>query len=259
MTTDRLSMQETVEGCARAGIPWVGLWRHKVAEVGLKQSARLIRDAGLKVSSLCRGGMFPAATQAERDERIDDNRRAIEEAAELGTNVLVLVCGPAPDRDIDAARTMVEDGIEAILPYASEMGVKLGIEPLHPVFAGDRSVIVSLAQANDMVARLGSPQVGVVIDVYHVWWDPHVYDEIKRAAGHILGFHVNDWSVPVENPLTSRGMMGDGVIELNRMRQAVAAAGYEGPVEVEIFNETIWKMSCDDVLNLTKERFQRYV
>jgi sugar phosphate isomerase/epimerase len=259
MTTSGWGVREAVEGCARAAMPWIGLWRDKVAKAGLKESARIVRDAGLKVSSLCRGGMFPAATKAERAARIDDNRRAVDEAAVLGTDVLVLVCGAASDRDIDAARGMVEEGIERVLPYAEQAGVKLGIEPLHPVFAADRSVISTLGQANDIVERLGSPQVGVIIDVYHVWWDPELYREIERSAGHILGFHVNDWLRGGGDPLMSRGMMGDGVIELRRVRETVDATGYAGPIEVEIFNEEVWAMPGDDALELIKERYLAHV
>jgi sugar phosphate isomerase/epimerase len=258
-TTERWSVREAVEGCARAGIPAIGLWRDKVAQAGLAESARLVRDAGLQVSSLCRGGMFPAVTAAERRERIEDNRRAIDEAAELGAEVLVLVCGGVPDRDITAAREMVAEGIAAVVPYAVERGVRLGIEPLHPMFAADRSVIVTLEQANDLAARLAVDNVGVVIDVYHVWWDPQVYAEIDRAAGRIFGFHVNDWLVPTPDVLLGRGMMGDGVIELRRLREAVDRAGYSGPIEVEIFNQTIWDAPGDEVLALMVERFREYV
>jgi sugar phosphate isomerase/epimerase len=259
MTTNFWGVREAAEGCALAGISWIGLWRDKVQEAGLKESARIVRDAGLKVSSLCRGGMFPAATKAERAARIDDNRRAVDEAAVLGTDVLVLVCGAAPDRDIDAARGMVEEGIEQVLPYAERAGVRLGIEPLHPAFAADRSVISTLGEANDIVERLGSPQLGVVIDVYHVWWDPELYREIERSAGQILGFHVDDWLRGGGDPLTSRGIMGDGVIELRRMREAVEAAGYAGPIEVEIFNEEVWAMPGDDALDLVAARYLEHV
>jgi sugar phosphate isomerase/epimerase len=258
-TTNSWDVREAAEGCARAGIPWIDLWRDKVSEAGLKESARIIRDAGLKVSSLCRGGMFPAATKAERAVRIDDNRRAVDEAATLGTNVLVLVCGAAPDRDIDAARRMIEEGVERVLPYAEQAGVRLGIEPLHPAFAADRSVISTLGEANDIVERLDSPQVGVVIDVYHVWWDPGLYREIERSAGHILGFHVDDWLRGGGDPLMSRGIMGDGVIELRRMREAVEAAGYAGPIEVEIFNEEVWAMQGDEALKLIADRYLEHV
>lgn len=259
MTTERWDVRAAVEGCARAGIPYIGLWRHKVAETGLRRSAQLVRDAGFQVSSLCRGGMFPAGSAAERRVRIDDNRRAIDEAAELGTNVLVLVCGPAPDRDLDGARQMVVEGISELIPYAMERGIRLGIEPLHPMFAADRSVIVTLGQANDIVEDLASPQVGVIVDVYHVWWDPHVYKEIERSRGRILGFHVNDWLVVTPDILQGRGMMGDGKIEIRRLRAAVEASGYDGPIEVEIFNQSIWDTPGADVLNVMCERYLQFV
>jgi sugar phosphate isomerase/epimerase len=254
-TTQSWSLREAIEGCARVGIPRISVWRDKLAELGLHQAAQLVRDAGLRVSSVCRGGFFPAATAAERQARIDDNRRAVDEAAALDADVLVLVCGPAPDKDITAARAMVREGIAALLPYAQERGVKLGIEPLHPMFASDRSVIVTLAEANALVEQLGSASLGVVIDVYHVWWDPDLYAQIERARGHILGFHVNDWLVPLPDPLLGRGMMGDGVIELRRIRTAVDAVGYAGPIEVEIFNESIWDTSGDEVLALMRDRY----
>jgi sugar phosphate isomerase/epimerase len=259
MTTARWGVREAVEGCARAGIPYVGLWRHKVAELGVRASARVVRDAGLRVSSLCRGGMFVAADAAARQTRLDDNCRAIDEAAELGAKVLVLVCGGLVDRDLDAARAQVEESIAQLILYAVERGVKLGIEPLHPAFAADRSVIVTLGQANDLVGRLNSAQVGVVIDTYHVWWDPDLYAQIKRAAGSILSFHVDDWLCPNKDPLMGRGMMGDGVVELRRIRLAVDDAGYRGPIEVEIFNEQIWDMPGHEVLRLMRERYLAYV
>jgi sugar phosphate isomerase/epimerase len=255
MTTERWSVREAVDGCARAGIPYIGLWRHKVAETGLRESASMVRDAGLRVSSLCRGGMFVAADAAARRSRLDDNRRAVDEAAELNAAVLVLVCGGMADRDLDGARAQVEEGIAHLLPYAAERGVKLGIEPLHPAFAADRSVIVTLAQTNDLVARLASPRVGVVIDVYHVWWDPELYAQVERAAGHIMGFHVDDWPCVNPEPLTGRGMMGDGVIDVRRIRRAADATGYDGPIEVEIFNPEIWKRPGLDVLRLMRERY----
>lgn len=256
-TTQHWSMLETIEGCARAGIGWIGVWRHRAQELGAAETSRRMRRDGIRASSLCRGGFFPAATAAERAERIDDNRRAVDEAAELGAPVLVLVAGPAPDRDIDAGRGMVEDGICALLPYAAERGVRLAIEPLHPMFAGDRSVVVTLAQANAMAERINSPSVGVAVDVYHVWWDPAVYSEIARAAGRIVGFHVSDWLVPPPDHLLGRGMMGDGVIQLRRLREAVDAAGYAGPIEVEIFNKQVWETPGDEVLALVKERFSQ--
>ncbi|WP_211230682.1 sugar phosphate isomerase/epimerase family protein [Alicyclobacillus herbarius] len=259
MTTERWTVREAVDGCARAGIGWIGLWRHKVEDMGVSAAAKVVRDAGLCVSGLCRGGMLPAGSPSERARRIEDNRRAIADAAELGTDVLVLVCGPPEDCTLDDARKMVEEGIAELIPYARDHSVKLGIEPLHPMFAADRSVISTLGQANDIVDRLQSDQVGVVIDVYHVWWDPRLYEEIRRAAGHIVGFHVNDWLAPVKDALMSRGMMGDGCIEISRIRQAVEAAEYQGPVEVEIFNQVIWDTPGDEVLEVMKQRFATLV
>jgi sugar phosphate isomerase/epimerase len=257
MTVKDWSLSEAVEGCLKAGVPWIGPWRDMLQRTGLEESARIIHDSGLKVSSLCRGGMFPATTKKERLARLDDNRRAIEEAAAIGTDVLVLVCGAAPGRDIDEARDWIEEGIAALVPEAEAVGVKLGIEPLHPAFAADRSAIATLGEANRMSERIGSPQVGVVVDVYHVWWDPELYEEIERTR--ILGFHVNDWLRGGGDPLTSRGMMGNGVIELRRIREAVENAGYDGPIEVEIFNQEIWAMDGDEVLELMKARYLEHV
>jgi sugar phosphate isomerase/epimerase len=248
MTASAASLAEAAAGCARHGIPWIATWRHKL-EGSPETAARIIRDAGLRVSGHCRGGMFPAATSAERRKRIEDNVRAIDEAAALGTKVLVLVNGPAPDRDIDAARQMVVDAIGELAPYARKCGVRLAIEPLHPMFAADRSVVVTLGQANDIVARFPADAVGVIVDVYHVWWDPDVYAQIARAAGRILGFHISDWIVPLPDVLNGRGVMGDGVIEIRRLRQAVEQAGYRGPIEVEIFNEALWRMPLDTILD----------
>jgi sugar phosphate isomerase/epimerase len=254
-TTQYWGMAETIDGCARAGVGWIGLWRHKVAELGISETARRMRTAGVRASSLCRGGFFPAATSQERRERIEDNCRAVDEAAELGAPVLVLVCGPACDRDIAAARAMVVDGIASVAGYARERRVRLAIEPLHPMFAGDRSVVVTLVQANEMCASLGSDAVGVAVDVYHVWWDPCVYTEIARAGSSIVGLHVSDWLVPPPDHLLGRGIPGDGVIELRKLREAVDAAGYGGPIEVEIFNQKVWDTPGEEVLTLLKERF----
>jgi sugar phosphate isomerase/epimerase len=202
-------------------------------------------------------GIFPAP--AERQSKLDDNRRAIDEAAALGADVLVLVCGPAPDMDLQGARSMVADGISKLVTYAQDRGVRLGIEPLHPMFAADRSVIVTLAEATDLAMKFDSAVVGVVVDVYHVWWDPQLNAEIDRAKGRILGFHVSDWPVPLPATLMGRVMMGDGVIELRRIRSAVDRAGFSGPIEVEIFNHDIWKMDVDSVLELMRQRYLEFV
>ncbi|MBV8899536.1 MAG: sugar phosphate isomerase/epimerase [Verrucomicrobia bacterium] len=258
-TLRQWTLPELLQGCSSEDVPWVALWRDKVAETGLKETVKLLEGTGLRVSSLCRGGFFPAAGPEQESSNRAENRRAVDEAAALGTDTLVLVCGGVVGRDLDRSRRMVEEGIADLLPFATATGVKLGIEPLHPMFAADRSVIVSLRQANRIVEAFSHPHLGVVIDVYHVWWDPEVYAEVTRVAGHILGFHVNDWIVPLPDVLNGRGMMGDGVIEIERLRAAVERAGYGGPIEVEIFNEQLWRAPGIDALRLVKERFLRFV
>ena len=264
-TTKPWTLKEAVEGCAAAGLGWIGLWRDKVHEQGVQQSARLVRAAGLRVSSLCRGGMFPAKSSRERRRRIDDNFRAVDEAAVLGTDTLVLVCGGLPDRDLGAARQMVYDGVAEVVPYAAELGVKLDIEPLHPLYCADRNVICTLAQANALATQLNAdfPEltvpIGVIVDAFHVWWDPEVYHEIAKAQPHLLGFHICDWITPLPDVLNGRGMMGDGWIELRALRGAAEDAGYTGPIECEIFNEALWQKPGAEVLELVKARYLKYV
>ena len=215
----------------------------------------MIHREGLRVSSLCRGGWFSAPTVEERRKRVEDNRAAIEEAALLGAQVLVIVSGPANGQTLEDARTTVLDGLMEVLPDAEKAGVILGVEPLHPMYAAERSVVLTLKQANEIVEKLSSPAAGVVVDAFHVWWDPDVMEQIERARGKIVGFHVSDWPVPLPGILMGRAMMGDGVIELRRLREAVDATGYDGPIEVEIFNEEIWKTADGGFLELVKQRF----
>lgn len=258
ITCNQWSLEQAAHACVRHEIPWIALWRDKVAAIGLSNAARIIRETGLRVSSLCRGGYFPGATETDRRANIEDNLRAIDEAATLGTGVLVLVCGPVVNHDLDGSRRMVVDGIGAIESHARRVGIKLGIEPLHPMFAADRSVIVSLKQAN-LIAAQFSDTVGVVIDVFHVWHDPELYEHIEGARGRIWGFHVNDWPVPIPDVLLARDMMGAGVIEINRIRRAIDAAGYLGPIEVEIFNRRIWDTPGDTVVVEMKRTFEEFV
>jgi sugar phosphate isomerase/epimerase len=254
-TAERASLREVVDSCARQGVSSVGVWRHKLHETGIDVAARLVRDAGVRVSSLCRGGLFPALTEAARLARIDDTRRAIDETVALGSDVLVLVCGAAPDRDITGARAMVRDAIAAVELHAKDHGVTLGIEPLHPALAAERSCITTLREARLLAEQFDPKTVGVIVDVYHVWWDPERTDEIARLGDRIVGYHVNDWLVPSRDVLMGRGMMGDGVIELRAIRGEVERAGYAGRVEVEIFNESIWNMPLDELIQLTRNRF----
>jgi sugar phosphate isomerase/epimerase len=215
----------------------------------------------MTVTGLCRGGMFTAADESGRRAALDDNRRALDEAAEIGALCLILVAGglPTGSRDIDDARMQVRDALAALLPDARQAGVPLAIEPLHPMFAADRACVNTLAQANDLCDELGSG-VGVAVDVYHVWWDPDLKKEIARAADKILAYHVNDWLVPTTDLLLDRGMMGDGVIDLRTIREMVEAAGYRGHCEVEILSaENWWKRDPDEVLRVCIERHQTVV
>jgi sugar phosphate isomerase/epimerase len=255
ITTNRWSLAEALDGCLRAQVPSIGIWRHKIADIGLAESRRLVRDSGLHVSSVCRGGMFPAATAEERTARIEDNRRAIDEAAELGADTLVLVCGPTLDRDIKAARRMIEDAIAELVPYARERKVIMAIEPLHPMYAAERCCINSLEEANVLAEKFAPDVVGVVVDVYHVWWDAMLEREVARARGRIRGFHVCDWLVPTPDMLMGRGMMGDGRIDIHYIRTLVEDAGYAGRIEVEILNQAIWDRPGDETLQLMKERY----
>jgi len=249
MTADQLGLAEAAELCAGLGIRWFGPWRHKVAEVGAREAARILDAHGLKASSLCRGGFFLAPDEAA------DNRRAVEEAATLGTDVLVLVCGPPEGRDLDGARARIAAGIERLLPHAEDHGVRLAIEPLHPMMISERSAIVTLGEAADLAERIGSDHVGVIVDAYHVWWDPRLYEGIARAGKRILGYHVADWLVPTTDRLQGRGMMGEGVIELRRIRAAVEAAGYDGPIEVEVINREAWNRPGAELVAAAAEAF----
>jgi sugar phosphate isomerase/epimerase len=258
MTADPWSLEQAVRNCSKSDIPSIGVWRHKLGGDAAKASA-MIRREGLRVSSLCRGGWFSAPTVEERRERIEDNRRAIEEAALLGAPVLVIVSGPANGQTLEDARATVLDGLLEILPDAKKASVTLGIEPLHPMYAAERSVVVTLKQANDLADQLSSSAAQVIVDAFHVWWDPEVLQQIERARGKIAGFHVSDWPVPLPDILMGRAMMGDGVIELRKLRQAVDATGYDGPIEVEIFNEEIWKSADTGLLERIQQRFLEHV
>jgi sugar phosphate isomerase/epimerase len=264
MTIRQWSVPEVADGCAAAGVRSVGLWREPVADYGLERSARLFRDAGLTVTSLCRGGFFTTADAAGQMAALDDNRAAVDEAATLGTSVLALVCGGLPEtsRDLDGARARVTDSLAELVPYAAERHVRLAVEPLHPMFCSDRCVVSSLGQALDITANFPADQVSVMVDAYHIWWDPALYEQVARAGAErrIAAFQVSDWVTPLPaGVLTGRGMIGDGCIDLRRLRRAVDAAGYASPVEVEIFNERLWAMPGRDVLRLTLDRYAEHV
>jgi sugar phosphate isomerase/epimerase len=263
-TVRQWSLPRLAEGCAASGIGAVGLWRAPVQEYGVERAARLMRDTGLAVTSLCRGGFFTAADPDRRAAALDDNRAAIDEAATLGTGTLVLVSGGLPDgdRDIAAARARVADALGVLAPYAAERGVRLAIEALHPMFASDRCVISTLGQALDIAERFPADRVGVVVDTYHLWWDDLVPAQIARAGadGRIACFQVADWVTPLpEGVLLGRGQLGDGCVDLRGLREQVDAAGYRGAVEVEIFNPALWARDGAEVLAETADRYRRHV
>jgi len=257
-TREVWGFKDAVEGCLRAGITAISPWRDQIAAIGLDEAARIVAANNIRVTGVCRGGMFPAETAEGRQKQIDDNLRAIDEAAALRADCLVLVVGglPGSSKDLPGARQMVTDGIAAMLPHAQASGVRIAIEPLHPMYAADRACVNTIDQALDICELLG-PNVGVAIDVYHVWWDPYLAQAIARAGklDRIFAHHICDWLVPTKDMLLDRGMMGDGVIDLPGIRAMIEAAGYRGPQEVEIFSkDNWWKRPGDEVLAVIKDR-----
>lgn len=258
-TVPRWSALEVLEGCASAGYQGVGLWRDRVHEDGVINVAKRAARLGIAVTSLCRGGWFLVPEPTVRSPRETDNRQAVDEAAELGAQTLVIVSGPGADRDLEGARRAVSEAIAELASYASLCGVTLAIEPMHPLYCGDRSVVVTLGQALQM-ARLARPaEVGVVLDSYHIWWDPELERRINDAAGSILAVQLADWLAPPPDPLNGRGMFGDGTIDLRRFCHLSRGAGYEGLFEVEIFNPKIWALDPTETLELIAERYAAQV
>ncbi|TFB67704.1 sugar phosphate isomerase/epimerase [Cryobacterium sp. Hz9] len=254
------SLAEAVRLSAESGAESLGLWREPVAEVGLDKAVRLLAEARLRVSSLCRGGFFTVAEGPARRAAIDDNRRALAEAAALGAPTLVLVAGGLPDgsRDLAGARERVRDALGELAPEARAAGVTLAIEPLHPMYASDRAVISTLGQALDIAEQFGADAVGVVVDTFHVWWDPQLFAQIARAGagGYIASYQVCDWATPLPaDVLLARHYPGDGVIDFEAITRAVLAAGYTGDIEVEIFNQDIWDAPAAEVVARTIASF----
>ncbi|MFE2437938.1 sugar phosphate isomerase/epimerase family protein [Streptomyces sp. NPDC059409] len=260
MTVKQLSLPELTAACGDLGIGNVGLWREPVQAYGVEAAAKLVRDAGLTVTTLCRGGFLTATDPAERARALADNRRAVDEAATLGTDTLVLVSGGLPDgdKDLRAARERIADALAELAPYAEQHGVRLAIEPLHPMYAADRCVVSTLTQALDLAERFPAHQVGVTVDTYHIWWDDRAPAQIARAGagGRIHTFQLADWTTPLpEGVLNGRGQIGDGAIDMREWKSYVEAAGYSGPIEVELFNEELWARNGREVLAETAARF----
>jgi sugar phosphate isomerase/epimerase len=257
ITTKPWAIEEAAINFSEAGIGGITVWRDTLAGRDIRQTGQLLRDHNLEIVSLCRGGFFPAPDEPGRQAALDDNRRAIDEAEALGAPLIVLVCGAVPGQPLAESRKQIQEGIAAVLPYAEAAGVKLGIEPLHPMYADSRSAVNTLGQANDMAEALGSPWVGVAVDVYHLWWDPALQQEIYRCGkgGNLLAFHICDWRTPTEDLLLDRGLMGEGCINLREIRGWVEETGFKGYNEVEIFSNRLWARDQHEFLADIKQAY----
>jgi sugar phosphate isomerase/epimerase len=255
------NLAQCIDAYTRKGIPALSVWRNLVdpAEggIGLAEAAKRVRDSGLSVPALVRGGFFPGADAAARQKAVDLNRQYVDEAKALGAEMVVLVVGAVPGMPLAEARRQVREGIGQVLPHAAAAGVKLAIEPLHPMYAGDKSCVNRMAEAREICEALRSPWLGIAADVYHIWWDPDLEREIQ-LAGHqktLFGFHVCDWRLQTRHMLTDRGLMGDGCIDVRGIRRMVEATGFRGFVEVEVFSEQYWAMDQSAYLDLIAERY----
>lgn len=240
ITAKDLTLDEILKLSASHGVEYIAPWRDLLERTGLNKATQMIADSGIKLSSLCRGGMFTAQDDAGRKLAIEDNLKAIEEAHTIGAETLVLVCGPVIGKDLKGSISMVYDGISATVDQARAAGITLAIEPLHPMMAASRSCITTVRHALDLIEELRAENLKIIVDAYHVWSDPHLEDEGARANGKIAGFHISDWITPINDELGSRAMPGDGCIDLNRLHNWVTACGYQGPVEVEVLSHYWW-------------------
>jgi sugar phosphate isomerase/epimerase len=261
ITTKPWSLRECIDHYAAAGVRGISVWRNALETTKPVEAARMLRDAGMRVPALVRGGFFPAVDAAARRSAIDANRVCVDEAQAIGAEQIVLVVGAVPGMPLAEARKQTADGIAALLPYAEQANVKLAIEPLHPMYAADRSCINRMAEARQICEQLRHPLVGIACDVYHVWWDPDLQREIELAGRQktLFGFHVCDWRQETRHPLNDRGLMGDGVIDIQTIRGWVDAAGFDGLIEVEVFSDQYWAMEQSEYLRRICETFERHV
>ena len=257
ITTKGWELEEAVERYAESGVSGITVWRQWLEGRDPTEAGDRIRAAGLKIVSLCRGGFYPALEEKGREEAIEDNKRAIEDAAAMGAPLVVLVCGAVPGQSLVESRKQITDGIAATLPLAESLGVKLAIEPLHPMYADDRSAINSLASANDVCDELNHPLVGIAYDVYHLWWDPDLEEQTKRTAqaDRLFAYHVCDWMTPTSDLLNDRGLMGEGCIDLRWIRALVEKNGFDGMIEVEVFSNRWWEKPTDEFLQAIKQSY----
>jgi len=259
MTTKPWDLPTACAKYAGAGVPGVGVWREWLHGRSLAESRKLLDGNGLAAASMVRGGFFPAPDAPERQAAIDDNRRALDETAAIGADQLVLVCGARPELSLAENRRQIADGIAACVDHAKSVGVRLAIEPLHPMYADCRSAVNTVGQCNDMIDAIGDGIVGIALDVYHVWWDPRLKDEIARAGRRIFGFHVCDWMTPTQDLLADRGLMGEGCIDIPGIRASVEAAGFDGWIEVEVFSARHWSRDQDAYLGDIVEAYEKHV
>jgi sugar phosphate isomerase/epimerase len=260
-TTRSLSIEQAADAYARKGIGGITIWRQALEGRSPAQTGIRIREAGLEIVSLCRGGFFPGHSRESRQAAIDENRRAIDEAAALNASLLVIAPGAIPQQPLAESRRQIMEAVAAILPHAEACGVRLGLEPLHPMYAADRSAINTLKSANDACQELGSPSVGVVVDVYHLWWEPDLEVEIARCGreGRIFAFHISDWKTDTSDMLADRGLMGEGCIPLRQICAWVETAGFSGFHEVEIFSHRYWNMDQEEYLELIVNAYRKEI
>ena len=261
ITTRPWDIETAASRYAESGITGITVWREALEGRNVKRTGEMIRSNGLKIVSLCRGGFFPSPDKNKRLAALDDNRKAIDEAYELGTDLIVLVCGADPSQSLEDSRKQIRDGIHAVIPDAEAAGVRLAVEPLHPMYADTRSAINTIGQANDMAAGINNPFVGIAVDVYHLWWDPGLEQGIYRCGreNRLFAFHVSDWKSPTTDLLNDRGIMGEGCIPLKKIRSWVEASGFKGFIEVEIFSNTYWKMDQSEFLDEIITSYKKHV
>lgn len=260
ITTKPWSIEEAADNYQEAGVKGMTVWRQALEGRDPAKTGERLRKAGIEVISLCRGGFFPSVSRQAREKSIEENRRALEEAAALGAPHVVLVCGADPDQSLQASRDQIWRGIEELIPHAEKLGVKMAIEPLHPMYADSRSAVNTLGQANDMAEKINSPAVGVAVDVYHLWWDPDLEEEIRRCGknGNLLAYHICDWKHPLDDILNDRGLMGEGCIDVPQISGWVEEAGFRGYYEVEIFSNRYWAMDQHLFLKKIIEAYQEH-
>jgi sugar phosphate isomerase/epimerase len=261
ITTKPWDIDKASTEYAAHGVKGITVWRDTLENRNIAMTGEMLREKGLSIVSLCRGGFFPSTESSKRKAAIDENRKAIDEAYRLGTDLIVLVCGADPGQSLEDSRQQIHDGISAVLPDAKAAGVRLAIEPLHPMYADTRSAINTIGQANEMAEKINSPNLGVAVDIYHLWWDPSLEAEIKRCGmnRNLFAFHVCDWKSPTVDMLNDRGLMGEGCIPIKTIRSWVEDTGFNGFIEVEIFSTIYWKTDQSEFLNKVIKAYNEHV